>query len=814
MCHLCTDPKNRIRKTICLSASLAAYEGSGQRGQAMALRDKTALRALLAGTTVFAITVTPAHAQQSLPRDPAPFAGKIDPDRDKSVPDWPNSGKAPAGAPNVIVILIDDVGFGATSALGGPVHTPMIEQFVHSGLLYNNFHVNALCSPTRAALLSGRNDHEIGFGTVTEGAAGYPGYSSVWPRDAASIAEVLKDNGYSTAAFGKWHNTPTWEVGPVGPFNHWPTGLGFEYFYGFMGGEDSQWEPRLYRNTVPVEPGGTPAQGYHLTTDLANDAVRWLHQHDAVVPDKPFFLYFATGATHTPHHVAPEWIAKYKGKFDQGWDVLRQQTFTRQKALGVIPANAELTPRPKELPAWDSLSPAAKRLLAHQAEVYAAFLEQTDFEVGRMLQAVRDEGQWDNTLVLYTVGDNGASAEGGLEGEDLYTIDGKKASIEERAEIADRLGSDEYFNHYAVGWAWGLDTPFQWTKQVASHLGGTTDPLIVSWPARLKGTTGIRSQFQHVTDIAPTIYEAAGVTFPDTVNGVKQLPLEGTSLVYTFDSPDAPSRHTLQYFEMVGNRGIYKDGWWAGKRYILPWELFTLGDKASAPDHPWELYNLTNDYSQAHDLAASNPDKLKEMIALFDSEARRNNVYPLTPGFSKLPSASGGRTHFVFRSGVERIPPQTFGFAGHKGFTLDAKVTLPNAGAKGVILAEGGNLGGYSLYIKDGRAVFEVNANGHPTGKIVSSARLAPGRTELVVTTHLEPAAAGGSIQALRGAMKGSATLSVNGVAQGSADIVNFTSIYSETLDLAKDLGTPVSPAYAAPFAFNGDIDTVTLDLQ
>jgi arylsulfatase len=401
-----------------------------------------------------------ALAQEVLPKAPPPFAGKVDPDRNQSTPDWPQPVKARAGAPNVVLVLLDDVGFGASSITGGPVKAPELEKLAADGLRYNSFHVNSLCSPTRSALLSGRNNHQVGFGTVIEGATGYPGYNSIWPKSAASVAEVLRDNGYSTAAFGKWHNTPAWETSPAGPFERWPTSLGFEYFYGFQGGADNQWEPRLFRNTAPVEPTGKPASGYHLTTDLANDAVKWLHQHDAVAPDKPFFLYFATGATHTPHHVPQEWIDKHKGQFDQGWDKLREETFVRQKALGVIPANAELTPRPAELPAWDSLSLQQKKLLAHQAEVYAGFLEHTDHEVGRVLQAIRDEGKGDNTLVLYIVGDNGASAEGGLEGSDARTIEGKVETIDNRAKIAAELGSDLYLNHYAAGWAWGLDAPF------------------------------------------------------------------------------------------------------------------------------------------------------------------------------------------------------------------------------------------------------------------------------------------------------------------------------------------------------------------
>ena len=779
------------------------------------MTQQTTLRLFLGGATLLTGISSSAFADEVLPKQPTPFTGKIDPDRNKSIPSWPQQVKAPAGAPNVIVVLLDDVGFGATSALGGPISTPNIDALSHGGLRYNNFHVNALCSPTRAALLSGRNDHEIGFGMVADASSGYPGYNSVWPRNAASIAEVLKDNGYSTAAFGKWHNTPNWEISTVGPYDHWPTSLGFEYWYGFQGGEDSQWHPRLYRNTIPVEPGGTPSQGYHLTTDLANDAIRWLHQHDGVAPDKPFFLYFATGATHTPHHVAQEWIAKYKGKFDQGWDKLREETFKRQKTSGVVPTNADLTARPRELPAWDSLSPEQKKLLAHQAEVYAGYLEQTDYEVGRVLQAVRDEGKWDNTLVLLIVGDNGASAEGGLEGEDAHGADGKKLPLAERANIADRLGSDEYFNHYAAGWAWGLDAPFQWSKQVASHLGGTTDPLIVSWPAKIGESGTVRGQFGHVTDIAPTIYEAAGIKVPDVVNGVKQLPLEGSSLVATFNNAAAPTKHTVQYFEMLGNLGIYKDGWWAGKRNYAPWDILEIVKKPIV-DRPWELYNLTEDYSQAHDLAAANPAKLKELTDLFDSEAKRNNVYPLVPGFAPSPNASGGRTHFVFRSGVERVTPETFGFVKYRSHTITADVVIPEGKSNGVILANGGRHSGYTLYVKDGHVAYEVAVNGFTTAKIVSAKPLKPGKAHIVVDVNIEPPAGGGAdlIAAYLGQAKGTAVLSVDGTPVGQADIVNLAENYLETLDVGKDLGTAVSKSYQVPFAFNGTIDKVALDFK
>jgi arylsulfatase A-like enzyme len=507
--------------------------------------------------------------------------------------------------------------------------------------------VNAMCSPTRGALLSGRNNHEVGFGVIAESAAGYPGYNSVWPKSAASIAEVLRLSGYSTAAFGKWHNTPVWEVNPAGPFDRWPTGLGFEYFYGFLGAAVSQWEPTLYRNTTPVEPATGHNGIYHLTPDLVNNAIQWVQQHDAVSPQKPFFLYLATGATHSPHHVPQEWVSKQKGAFDQGWDELRKQTFARQKEIGVIPASAELTPRPKEIPAWDSLTGSQKKLLSHQMEVYAGFLAQTDYEVGRLLQAIRAEGHVEDTAIFYIVGDNGGSAEGGFEGHDGVTVDNKTRPIEDRLEHIGDLGSELFSNHYATAWGWSTNTPFQWAKEVASHLGGTRDPLIFSWPGHIQGAGGLRTQFHHVVDIAPTVYELAGIQFPDAVNGVKQIPLEGASMVYSFDHPDAPSPHKVQYFEMLGSRGIYRDGWWAGSFHHLPWQSGPVQQDRSTPENnPWELYNLDQDYSQAHNLAAQNPEKLAELRELFDSEARRNNVYPLEPRRAAAALAFGRSNNF------------------------------------------------------------------------------------------------------------------------------------------------------------------------
>lgn len=757
-----------------------------------------------------------AGAQEILPKPDPAFKGQIGATRDQSVPDWPAPPKAPAGAPNIVLILLDDVGFAATEVFGGPVKTPELVKLAASGLRYNRFHVNAMCSPTRAALLSGRNSHEIGFGVIAEQAYGYPGYNSVWPRNAVSVAEGLKENGYSTAAFGKWHNTPVWEVNPAGPFDRWPTGLGFEYFYGFMSAQTSQWEPTLFRNTIPVEPPATPRQGYHLTSDLVDDAVRWVHQHDAVAPQKPFLLYFATGATHVPHHVPADWISKYRGQFEEGWDKLRERNFARQKELGVIPINAELTPRPKEIPAWDSLSPDQKKLRARQMEVYAGFLAQTDYEVGRLLQSIKAAGHDQDTAVFYIVGDNGASAEGGYEGRDSVNAGGKALPLAERLQHIDDLGGELFMNHYATAWAWALNSPFQWAKEVASHLGGTRDPLIVSWPGHIKGAGGLRTQFTHVNDIAPTLYELAGIKPPDVVNGVPQRPFEGTSLVYTFDHPEEASRHTVQYFEMLGSRGIYKDGWWAGSFNHLPWPTGPAPSTSTPEKNPWELYHLDEDYSQAHNLAGQNPEKLKELVNLFDSEAQRNQVYPLEPRREPQPLVTAGKTTFVYHAGVQRIPPASaLRLVGH-AYSIAADLDLPANGASGVIVAQGGRYGGFTLYVKDGSLTYETNASGHNTGKLVATTQLPAGKVHVAVEFVPD---AGQAIQASANLpaqarpASGTAKLWINGALAGSAPLAGLGNS-AESLDIGADLGSPVSSNYASPFTFSGKVETVTVDLR
>jgi arylsulfatase A-like enzyme len=762
-------------------------------------------------------TKTAPEASQVLPAPDPQFQGVVSPDPAKAKPAWPSEVKPGKGAPNVVLILVDDVGFSATTSFGGVIQTPNFDRLTTIGLRYNNFHVNSLCSPTRASLLTGRNNHQVGFGTVAEAATGFPGYNSLWPKNTASIAEVLKDNGYETAAFGKWHNTPTWQVSPAGPFDRWPTSLGFQHFYGFLAGYDNQYYPRLFRDTVPVEPPSTPKQGYSLTADMTDQAIRFLHQQEAVAPDKPFFLYYAPGATHTPHQVPASWIKKYKGKFDAGWDQIREETFKHQKQLGVIPANAELTPRPAGLPAWNSLSPEEQKLLAHQAEVYAAFTEQTDYEIGRLLKEIDDTGKGNNTLVIEIFGDNGASAEGTPYGYDAKDVLGKPLSIQQRLALSDQDGSELYMNHFAAAWAWALSSPFQGTKMDAAHLGGTTDPMVISWPARIQHGGGLRTQFQHVNDIAPTIYEAAGVQVPDVVNGTKQLPLEGSSFLYTFDHPEEPSHHHVQYFAMVGNIAIYKDGWWAGRHYYSPWEQGSPWTKgANAEKNPWELYNLNEDYSQAHDVAAKYPDKLKELQALFDEEATRNQAYPLFQSGANQPPRAGGNELAVYRDGVDRLPNAVVPHIVGRKHTITADIEVPAQGANGVIVAQGSRYGGFTLFVKDGHVIYEVNAFGNRAGQLVSQGSLKPGKAHIVLEVDPDSASPNNATLLSQPAPKpGTASLTINGVAQGKASFTNFNgSSYTETLDVGSDLGSPVSSAYQVPNRFPGKIDEVTIQLR
>lgn len=755
------------------------------------------------------ISVTTAHVLYAAELETAPpFNGKIAVTVKESTPAWPQPVRAPEGAPNIVLILLDDVGFGAPSVFGGPAQTPALEQLAARGLRYNRFHVTALCSPTRAALLSGRNEHKVGFGTISELASGFPGYTAIWRKDAISIADVLRRNGYSTAAFGKWHNTPPWEISPTGPFDRWPTGLGFEYFYGFMGGRDSQWEPEaLYRNTTPVDPPAKPEEGYHLTTDLADEAIQWVHSHQSLAPEKPYFLYFATGAAHEPHHVPREWIARYQGRFDQGWDKVREEIFARQKQLGVLPPDAQLTPRPKELPAWNSFSADQSRFLARQMEVYAAFLAHTDHAVGRLIEAAQRGLQGDNTLILYVVGDNGASAEGGLEGsEQGYSPE--QPDLEQRLGHLDTLGSRLYNNNYAAAWAWAMNTPFQWMKQVASHLGGTRNPLIVSWPARIKDRGGIRSQYTHANDIAATIYEAVGIELPSTVDGVEQQPLDGTSLLYSFDEPSAPSRHHTQIFEQVGNRAIYRDGWVAAARHWLPWQ-WPYNGRDFEKDR-WELYHIDEDFSQARDLAARNPEKLKELQHLFDVEARKSNVYPLDAGgwdwdVKHQPSPVAERTEFLlYYPGLPRVSNR-FVPDFSESHRITAKVVIPDTGAQGVIMANGSRYGGFVLYVKDNHLVYESHS-GDQREKLTSTKALPRGTVVLAYEFARERPK---DYAKSSSGDPGTGRLYVNG--QLSAEAKQSAVAAWGPLGIGRAWGSPVSSSFESPYKFTGTLKEVVV---
>ncbi|MDD0972524.1 arylsulfatase [Pseudomonas fontis] len=767
---------------------------------------------------LLALALQAAHAQAAdsttLPLAPTPFKGVIDTTYKTSRPDFPAQLKAPKGAPNVLLVLLDDIGFAGTGTFGGQIDTPQLDQLAHEGLRYNRFHTTALCSPTRSALLTGRNHHEVGNGMITELAVGYPGYNSQWAQDSASIAEVLKDNGYSTAMFGKWHNTPDWETSPAGPFDRWPTGKGFQYFYGFLGGETSQWEPQLYQNTQPVEPATRPEQGYHLTSDLADRAINYIHTQASVAPDKPWFIYWAPGAAHAPHHAPQAYIDKYKGKFDAGWDAYREAAFAKQKALGIIPADARLTPRPAELPAWDSMTADQKRLFARQMEVYAGFVDHTDHEAGRLMTAARQMPNGDNTLIIFITGDNGGSAEGSMIGtlNNMATQNGIPDSVEGQLAVLDELGGPKHENHFAVPWAWAIDTPFQWMKQVGSHLGGVRNGMVISWPAHIKQPGGVRSQFTHVVDIAPTLYEAIGVQTPEVVNGAQQKPINGVSLLYSLDDAKAADRHTTQYFEMFGNRSIYHDGWLAAARHGLPWELVNR-NKGFEEDR-WELYDLNTDYSQSIDLADKYPEKLKELQALFDQQARENQVYPLDDRWVERaldplrPSLTRGRTEFSFYQGTVRIPEGSAPNTKRRSHRISTRIVVPAGGVEGVIAAQGGSSGGWSLYVKDNRLVYVNNFFGKHSDVLAAAEPLPVGEVEVAFEYTQQSKEWGGG---------GVGRLLINGeeVASGTfAHVVPGRFSATETLDIGEELGSTVSADYHAPNRFTSTMAPVRFELR
>ncbi len=760
-----------------------------------------------------------ASAQEVLPKPEPPFKGKIGRTYKDSQPDKITVTKAPAGAPNVLVILIDDVGYGAWSTFGGQIPTPNLDSLAKMGLRYTRFHTTALSSPTRAALLTGRNHHSVGTGVITEMGTGYPGYTGQIPKSAAMVSEILRQNGYSTMFIGKNHNVPDWETSISGPFDRWPGLQGFDHFYGFVAAETNQWAPALYRDNQRVEmetPKGKEGR-YTLNDSLADETIKFIYQEKSITPDRPFFIYFAPGATHAPHHVPKEWMDKFKGQFDQGWDKYREETYQRQLKLGVIPPDTKLTPRPKEIPTYDSLTPDQKRIAARLMEAFAAFTAQTDYEIGRILDALEQTGQMDNTLVMCMIGDNGASMEGTLYGafNELAPIGGFPEDTAFLLQHLDEIGGPKAYNHYPVGWAWAMNTPLQWGKQVASHFGGTRNPLVVSWPDRIKDKGGIRSQFHHVIDVVPTILAAAGIPEPTEVNGVRQKPIEGVSMVYSFDKADADGMRKVQYFELLGNRGIYKDGWMASVRHgRLPW-VTGRGTTKSFDEDVWEVYDLRKDFSQYDDVAAKYPEKLKELQDAFWIEAEKYQVLPLDDRLAERmnpanrPSLVEGRTAFTYFAGA-RLPDSTAApSTQNRSHTIAAYLDIPKGGAEGVLVAAGGITGGFSLYVKDGQPVYEYNLVSQQRTTITGEEKLAPGHNVVRVEFLYD----GGGLG--KGA---TVSLFVNDkkVGQGRMNVTQWVGKYSgdETFDIGQDSGTPVCEGYSAPYRFTGTIKKVVIDSQ
>jgi len=723
--------------------------------------------------------------------------------------------RPPKGAPNVLIVLIDDCGFGAPSAFGGPCATPAAEKLAAGGLKYNRFHTTAICSATRQALLTGRNHHSAGMAGITEIATGMPGYCSVRPNSMAPLAQTLKLNGYNTAQFGKCHEVPVWQTSPVGPFDAWPTGGGgFEYFCGFIGGEANQWYPTLYQGTTPVEPDKTPEQGYHLVDDMTNKAIGWIAQQKALAPDKPFFVYFAPGATHAPHHVPKEWADKYKGKFDKGWDAQREETLARQKKLGVVPQDCQLSARPKDVPGWDDMPEAFKPFLRREMEVYAGFLEYTDHHVGRIFDLLKKLNILEDTLIYYIIGDNGASAEGNINGcfNEMAYFNGLQSfeTPEYLMGKIDQLGGPESYNHFSVGWAHAMDTPYQWTKQVASHFGGTRNGTIVHWPKGIKAKGEIRNQFCHCIDVAPTILEAAGLPQPASVDGIAQDPIEGTSMLYSFDDAKAPEQHETQYFEIMGNRAIYHKGWTAVTKHYTPW---IMGPRPALDDDVWELYDTTKDWSQSKDLSKENPKKLMELQRLWLIEAARYKVLPiddrmmekLNPDTAGRPVLIKGNTQLLF-GGMGRLSENCVLNIKNKSHSVTAEIVVPEKGAEGVIISQGANIGGWSLYAKDGKLKYCYNWSGLKHFIVGSEQAIPAGEHQV----RMEFKYAGGGL-----GKGGKATLFIDGKKAGEGDIgATLAMIFSadDGCDVGEDSGAPVSPEYSAgDNRFNGEIKGIQL---
>lgn len=748
----------------------------------------------------------------NIPRTLPEFKGVIGKTFEDSKEDYPQPFRAPEGAPNIILVLLDDVGFGQPGTFGGPIPTPSLDQLAREGLTYTRFHTTGICSPTRGALLTGRNHHQVGFGTISELSTGYPGYHSIMDKDVATIAEVLQQNGYSTAAWGKWHNTPDWETSPIGPFDRWPSGLGFDYFYGFQGGETSQWEPQLFRNTLAVEPEKTPDEGYHLTEDLAEDAMEWISMQKSLDPEKPYFVYFSTGATHAPLHVPKEWIDKFKGQFDEGWDLMREHTLERQKQMGIVPENTLLTERPGSIPSWEEQSDDAKKLYARQMEVFAGFLAHTDYYVGKVIETARNLPGGDNTLVIYIAGDNGSSAEGSLTGtlNNMMTQNGFTDNVERQLAVLDEIGGPNHENHFAVPWAWAGCAPFQWMKRVPSHFGGTRNGMIISWPDGIQTKNEKRTQFHHVVDVVPTICEVTGISFPERINGVKQRDIAGVSMVYSFEDAQAEGTRKTQYFETGGHRAIYHDGWVAASFHGEPW---ILKGSVGFDNDEWTLYNIEEDFSEATDLSESHPEKLAELVAIFEQEAEKYDVYPLDDRFAERasnpnrPSLTSGKTTFRYLPGTVRIPEGSAPSVYARDHTISVKLNHEE-GDEGVLVACGGGSGGYSLFIKDNKLHYAYNFF-HESHYEVSSATLPTGDLDIqmkYVQSDSEEYGAGGGC-----------SLFVNGkeVGTGAIDkVVPARFSATETMDIGMDLGATVVPEYNTPFAYTGKLDFVQFDLE
>jgi len=761
-----------------------------------------------------------------LPNPPRPFQGDVQTNAIQSRPAWPGLIAPPKGAPNVLLIMTDDVGFGAPSTFGGVIPTPAMDRIAQIGLRYTRFHTTALCSPTRAALLTGRNHHSASTGVVVDQATGFPGYDSVIKRDTVAIGEILRQNGYDTSWYGKDHNVPQWVTSQAGPFTDWPTGpiKGFDYYYGFIGDDTSQWTPNnLFRNTTPIEPYlGKP--GWNLITAMADEAIQRIRMLNEVQPDRPFMIYYAPGGTHAPHHPTPEWVKKISDMhlFDKGWNAVREQIFANQKRLGVIPPEAKLTPWPDSLPKWDTLSAEAKKLFIRQAEVYAAYLAYTDHEIGRVIQAVQDAGKLDNTLVIYISGDNGASPEGTVNGlySEFAVLNGIHPTVAENMKFYDAWGTNQTYPHYAVGWAWALDTPYQWTKEVASHFGGTRNGMVMSWPARIKDPGGIRNQFHHVIDVVPTILEAASLPEPVMVNGVAQKPIEGVSMSYTWDkaNQNVPGRRTTQYFEMFGSRAIYNNGWIASAPPIVaPWDLSL---KPPAPNvmnsFTWQLYDLDKDWTQADDLAARMPDKLRDMQQMFVLEASKYNVFPLDdrtlPRFmGTKPSYTTGRTTFTYSGEISNVPfPGVAGAPNvlNKSYTIRAEVEIPQGGAEGMLVTDGGRFGGYGFYLLKGRPVFTWNLVQLALVKWQGKEALAPGKHTIEFDwKYAKPGLGQG----------GTGTLKVDGQVVDTHPMPRSLPVgigWVETFNVGVDTGTPVDESdYQVPFPFSGKLNKLTVTL-